>query len=655
MFVLGLLTTALVAGDALARGGKGGGDSGGNSGGSYGGGGSGGHSGGFSGGGHSSGPSFSGGSSRGPSGGGSSMRSFSGGGHSSGPSFSGGSSRGPSGGGSSMRSFSGGGHSSGGASSLGHGSSSQGLSSPRSLQYSSPSGHGGGQSSPSFSRAMRSNSGGGQPNVSNMMQQMHSNSGSRHVTTDGQVQHAGGTQFSNQGQGANSTRGHNWNKQPSSDQVQSFLQLPSNGHGGDRVETNYRRGGGGNGGGSGVGGVIGGGGGGGGQIIGGHGPGSSQHVIGTQSGGDGSYSGSRGSGGHGSGGQGFGTGGNDSHGGNQGGGQGGPGAISGGHGGPGAIVGGHGGPGGAISGGHGGDVAHGGWSRRTNAADFQRTADSVRRHWNSQWNEHDADHGGGHGGGGPGDGHGGGGYGGGGPGHDRPFHGDWWRDHRPHDHGGFYWDRYPHQPYFWWTWASAPRINTWFSFGWPRPYYWDYGPGEYIYCYNGVIYVNGQWYMPAREYYQRTYVLVERVPEVTPEQAQQIEWLPLGVFAMTPEGTDRSDLVLQLAVTDDGVLGGTLFNQATGESFAVEGVVEKATQRAVWSYADAAGKRIVMETGIYNFTKPDTTALVHFSPDDMQIWQMVRLEQPGEAAAAPAAGPNVPPAETPELVLPQPK
>jgi hypothetical protein len=156
--------------------------------------------------------------------------------------------------------------------------------------------------------------------------------------------------------------------------------------------------------------------------------------------------------------------------------------------------------------------------------------------------------------------------------------------------------------------------------------------------------------MPEREYYQRTYVLAQRVPEITPEEAAKIEWLPLGVFALTPEGTAQSDLLLQLAVTNDGVLGGTLFNQATGESFPVEGIVESPTQRAVWSYVNAAGQRIVMETGIYNLSKPDTTALVHFGPDDLQIWQMVHLEQPSESASAPQAGASVPPP-----VLPQPK
>ena len=127
-----------------------------------------------------------------------------------------------------------------------------------------------------------------------------------------------------------------------------------------------------------------------------------------------------------------------------------------------------------------------------------------------------------------------------------------------------------------------------------------------------------------------------------------------------PDGKD-SDLLLQLAVTKDGVIGGTLHNQATGETFPVEGMVDKKTQRAAWHYEDANKADVLIETSIYNLTKPDCTALVHFGPTDMQVWQLVRLEAPaeGDAPAQPTlaapAGPAaaVPPAEQPALPPPQ--
>jgi hypothetical protein len=252
--------------------------------------------------------------------------------------------------------------------------------------------------------------------------------------------------------------------------------------------------------------------------------------------------------------------------------------------------------------------------------------------------------------------------------HDVPFHGDWWKHHgdhghhRHHDHWGHdWWDHwgwyasFHHRPYYWWSWCSAPRLRTWFAFDWATPYYWDYGPGEYIYCYNNVVYVNGQWYAPAPVYYERTVQLAESTPAIAPEQAAQVEWLPLGVFAVSRDGVVDNNVLVQLAVTKEGVISGTVLNRATGESFDVAGTVDKQTQRAVWTYVDGAGKRIAMETSVFNLTQSESTALLQNGPEDMQVVQLVRLEEPKAAAdgAAAEVDANKPPGAV-EVAKPQP-
>ena len=92
-------------------------------------------------------------------------------------------------------------------------------------------------------------------------------------------------------------------------------------------------------------------------------------------------------------------------------------------------------------------------------------------------------------------------------------------------------------------------------------------------------------------------------------------------------------MLLQLAVSKEGFVAGTLFNESTESSRPVEGMVDKETQRAVWSPVDGKNAGVVMETGIYNLTQDQATALVHFSPDKTQTWVMVRLEEPAEEAA----------------------
>jgi hypothetical protein len=179
-------------------------------------------------------------------------------------------------------------------------------------------------------------------------------------------------------------------------------------------------------------------------------------------------------------------------------------------------------------------------------------------------------------------------------------------------------------------------------YDWGTPYYWDYGPGEYINCYNDVIYVNGQWFEPAPVYYDRTVVLAQSAPVIAPEQANQVEWLPLGVFAVSREGVVDNNVLVQLAVTKDGAIGGTVHNQATGVSFDVAGSVDKQSQRAAWTYVDDTGKRIAMETSIFNLTQPESTAMLHNGPNDLEVVELVRLEEPEvDAATVGANGPVI--------------
>jgi hypothetical protein len=222
-----------------------------------------------------------------------------------------------------------------------------------------------------------------------------------------------------------------------------------------------------------------------------------------------------------------------------------------------------------------------------------------------------------------------------------PFYAGWWGGHdRWHGRHWNWWGDYAwryNRPFYWWAWATVPRLTSWVNFGWNSPYYWDYGPGEYIYYDDGIVYVNGRWYQPGPVFYDRTVQIVERAPELTPEEAAELEWLPLGVFAVTPDGQAQADVLVQLAVTQDGVIGGTAFDQGSGAASPVEGMVDRNTQRAVWSYNDVNNKRIVMETSIYNLTQPEATGLVHYGPDDMRVVELVRLEQP-EAAGSTTSG-----------------
>jgi hypothetical protein len=219
---------------------------------------------------------------------------------------------------------------------------------------------------------------------------------------------------------------------------------------------------------------------------------------------------------------------------------------------------------------------------------------------------------------------------------DHVFSDNWWKGNRRGNNWYFWGDygRRYHNPYYWWSWTSGPRLGGWFGFGWPTPYYWDYGPGEYIYANNGVIYVNGRWYEPAPAFYQQSVRLVEQTPPLTADEAAKLEWMPLGVFAVTPDGLNEPNTIVQLAVTKDGVIGGTAFDQKTNAAFNIQGTVDQKTQRAVWAFTNDRDQRIMMETSIYNLTQPEATGLVQYSPTDMRTIELVRLQQPDEATSS---------------------
>ncbi|MFG0251990.1 MAG: hypothetical protein ACF8NJ_03855 [Phycisphaerales bacterium JB038] len=186
-------------------------------------------------------------------------------------------------------------------------------------------------------------------------------------------------------------------------------------------------------------------------------------------------------------------------------------------------------------------------------------------------------------------------------------------------------------PYRWATWGA---LTGWVGYGWSEPAYYSYGENVY---YEGdtVYYGEGVTYT-AEEYAQQAEVIAESAPEIAPEDA---EWLPLGVFALTPDGQASGpspSLFLQLAISKEGIISGTLNNSQTQTSQTIEGMADKDSQRAAWN---VTGKpRPIMETGIANLTEDTAPALIHFADGQTQQWLMVRLEDPTTNPTSPPTG-----------------
>jgi hypothetical protein len=188
-----------------------------------------------------------------------------------------------------------------------------------------------------------------------------------------------------------------------------------------------------------------------------------------------------------------------------------------------------------------------------------------------------------------------------------------------------------------WTAATWDNMNAWFDTT-AEPVDYDYGSN--VVTQDGNVYVDGQDAGTEQAYYDQAEDLANAGAQATPSDDQN--WMPLGVFAMSEVGKSSDFMSIQLAVNKQGILRGNFTDTKTNKTQAVQGSVDKTTQRAAWTIGD--NKADVMETGLYNLTKDEVPALLHFGNDRTQQWLLVRVkqedQQQNQDAQAPTPAPG---------------
>jgi hypothetical protein len=173
-------------------------------------------------------------------------------------------------------------------------------------------------------------------------------------------------------------------------------------------------------------------------------------------------------------------------------------------------------------------------------------------------------------------------------------------------------------------------ITGWFPWGWGEPSQYLYG--ENIYYQDNTVYYGDQATASSEEYAEQAQDLASSAPAATDD----VEWLPLGVFAVTQDGQASGPpptIFLQLTVSKEGIIAGTVTNtEAPDNVQAIEGMVDKKTQRSAWVIQGKSSP--IMETGIANLTKDEAPALLHFADGQTQQWLLVRLEEPESEAGS---------------------
>jgi hypothetical protein len=84
-------------------------------------------------------------------------------------------------------------------------------------------------------------------------------------------------------------------------------------------------------------------------------------------------------------------------------------------------------------------------------------------------------------------------------------------------------------------------------------------------------------------------------------------------------------MAIQLAVDKQGTIRGNFTDTKTNQTLSVQGSVDKKAQRAAWTIGSK--KQDVMETGLYNLTKDEVPAILHYGKDRTEQWLLVRVKQ----------------------------
>ena len=203
--------------------------------------------------------------------------------------------------------------------------------------------------------------------------------------------------------------------------------------------------------------------------------------------------------------------------------------------------------------------------------------------------------------------------------HDNHPRADFWKDH-PH---AARWR--VNRPYRWATWGA---LGGWYALSGDGQYY-DYGSGGNCYYEDDMVYYEGEPVATAEEYADQAIGYAEAGAQ-TIENAvasnTDIEWMPLGVFALVHEDEGEPTFFMQLQLAQDGTISGTYVNSSNDSSQTIQGAVDKESQRAAWSVG--SNSNTVIETGLYNLTMDEAPALIHFGTEKTQEWLLVRMEDP---------------------------
>lgn len=168
--------------------------------------------------------------------------------------------------------------------------------------------------------------------------------------------------------------------------------------------------------------------------------------------------------------------------------------------------------------------------------------------------------------------------------------------------------RYAHPYAEWWAIAGVAGLSNWLGYG---------------------VY-------PAGAASSTTTSTTEPADDAAGDQAAappaDLEWLPLGVYATSPQGAAEAHVYQQLAVSKKGELKGNYYDSISNAVQPISGSIDPETRKAKWSIGTKGGA--TFETTLDALVKTPSTVTMR-SGGSVQEWELVQMEKPAGNAPKP--------------------
>jgi hypothetical protein len=107
--------------------------------------------------------------------------------------------------------------------------------------------------------------------------------------------------------------------------------------------------------------------------------------------------------------------------------------------------------------------------------------------------------------------------------------------------------------------------------------------------------------------------------------ANDEQWMPLGVFALRPAVEPQAHLVLQMAVSRDGIVRGSQFDTGSQKAQNITGAVDKKTLRVAWRSAD--NPEATFETALGELLKAEGDLVRRLPDDRREPWKSIQVSK----------------------------